>query len=132
MATNDLEWLGTWYQQQCDGKWEHQKGMQLKPLHGTQTGIVSGTVQSGWHLSIDLRGTTAAGAAPRKLQVCALDGTFRGPWLRCTLNAHQFAGEGAEVEELIAVFRTWIDRRPPLLHTPETNGNSTSGAVSTG
>jgi hypothetical protein len=114
-----LEWLGTWYQQQCNGKWEHQTGMKLEPLHAGQAG--SGTVQAGWQLRIDLRGTTAAGAPARRLALCTLDNrraadsTAEGGatrWLRCTLNGHQFAGEGAEVEELIRVFRNWIDMAP--------------------
>ncbi len=65
----------------------------------------------GWTLRIDLRGTSAAGCAPRSLAVCAID----GGWLRCTLNAQRFEGEGAEVEELIGVFRRWVDVRPPAL-----------------
>ena len=108
MATDDLEWLGTWYQQQCNGKWEHQKGMLLEPLnHGERT-LEPGSGSSrkaGWRLRIDLRGTAAAGAAPRRLAVCALHGT----WLRCALKAQRFEGEGADVEELIGVFRCWVD-----------------------
>ena len=102
MATDDLEWLGTWYQQQCNGKWEHQKGMQLEPLNGLAS---SGSAQAAWRLRIDLRGTAAAGASPRRLAVCA----FHGTWLRCALNAQRFEGEGADVEELIGVFRRWVD-----------------------
>lgn len=64
----------------------------------------------GWRLHIDLRGTAAAGAAPRRLAVCALDGR----WLRCTLNGQRFEGEGAEVEELIGVFRRWIEGQTPV------------------
>lgn len=71
----------------------------------------SGAVHAGWRLRIDLRGTAAAGAAPRRLALCA----FGGTWLHCTLNAQKFEGEGAEVEELIGVFRTWIGARPPVL-----------------
>ena len=67
--------------------------------------------KGGWRLRIDLRGTDAAGATPRRLAVCAMD----GGWLRCTLNAQRFRGEGAEVEELIAVFRRWIGAQPPAL-----------------
>ncbi len=103
MAADDLEWLGTWYQQQCNGKWEHQKGMLLEAL--------SGEPQPGWRLRIDLRGTAAAGSPSRHLAVCA----FKGAWLRCNLNQQQFEGEGEEVEELIAVFRRWIDSQPPIL-----------------
>ncbi len=64
----------------------------------------------GWRLSIDLRGTDAAGAAPRRMAVCAMDGA----WLRCTLTPQRFEGRGTEVEQLIGVFRRWIDARPPM------------------
>ncbi len=133
MATDDLEWLGTWYQQQCNGKWEHQKGMLLEALSspappgslastgetvslGSKSRLSSretphGADPSGWRLRIDLRGTAAAGSSPRKLAVC----TIHGAWLRCTLNAQRFEGEGAEVEAVIAVFRRWIDAQPPVL-----------------
>ena len=104
MAVDDLEWLGTWYQQQCNGKWEHQKGMLLEALNDTRLES-SRPRQAGWRLRIDLRGTAAAGAAPRRLAVCAI----HGAWLRCALNAQRFEGEGADVEELIGVFRQWID-----------------------
>ncbi len=95
MAADDLEWLGTWYRQQCDGQWEHHRGMVLEP---------------GWTLRIDLRGTDAAGFAPRSLAVRAID----GPWLRCRLDAQRFEGEGAEVEQLIGVFRQWVSIPPEL------------------
>ncbi len=84
--------------------WEHQKGMLLEPLCSTHAG-------SGWRLSIDLRGTAAAGSAPRRLAVCTMQGT----WLRCSLNEQKFQGEGLEVEVLIGVFRRWIDMRTPAL-----------------
>ena len=99
MAADNLEWLGTWYQQQCNGRWEHQRGMLLE----------AGSV--GWVLRIELGGTSAAGFGPRRLAVRAIN----GGWLRCTLNAQRFEGAGAEVEELIGVFRRWVDVQPPEL-----------------
>lgn len=82
-------------------------GMRLEPLcSATQS-----TAQTGWRLRIDLRGTAAAGTSPRRLAVCA----FKGAWLRCALTSQRFEGEGAEVEELIGVFRSWIDRQPPAV-----------------
>ena len=69
----------------------------------------------GWRLRIDLRGTAAAGARSRSFSLGAIHGLPSGEWLRCTLNAQRFEGEGAEVEPLIAVFRRWIDVEPPVL-----------------
>ena len=107
MATDDLEWLGTWYQQQCNGRWEHQKGMLLQSLPAP---LGDPRQQAaGWQLRIDLRGTTAAGFGPKRMHLCALD----GPWLRCALTAQRFEGAGSEVEEVIAVFRRWIDTESP-------------------
>ena len=107
MEKDDLEWLGTWYQQQCNGTWEHQKGMLLEPVSTTS----QSTAQTGWRLKIDLRGTAAAGVAPRRLALFAM----RGSWLHCVLQAQCFEGEGAEVEELIGVFRKWVEGHPPVL-----------------
>lgn len=70
--------------------------------------------QLGWQLRIELRGTTAAGSAPRRLALCAIDGATPRMWLRCTLNGHRFEGEGADVEELVGVFRNWVDAGPML------------------
>lgn len=59
----------------------------------------------GWQLRIDLRGTTAAGFRPRRVNLS----TLGGAWVRCTLSSHRFEGTASEVEEMIAVFRRWID-----------------------
>ena len=85
--------------------------MRLEPLGSASQGLAQSTGQTGWRLRIDLRGTAAAGIAPRRLAVCAI----RGTWLRCALNAQLFDGEGAEVEELIGVFRSWVEARPPVI-----------------
>ncbi len=106
MAINDLEWLETWYRQQCNGDWEHRKGMLLQPLRSYG--------RHGWQLQIELHDTTAAGSAPRRMALCAIDGATPRMWLRCTLSSHRFKGEGADVEELVAVFRNWVDAGPVL------------------
>ncbi|WP_158615532.1 Imm53 family immunity protein [Acidipila sp. EB88] len=110
MAIDDLEWLGTWYQQQCNGTWEHQKGMLLEPLPPIESST-RGPGEPGWRLRIDLRGTAASGHAPRRMSVCS----FEGAWLRCALSGQHFEGEGLDVERLVGVFRRWIDREPPVL-----------------
>ncbi len=75
---------------------------------------------SGWRLRIDLRGTSAAGSAARAFTLSAIQGMPAHGWLRCSLNAQRFEGEGAEVESLISVFRRWIDTEPPVLEAVST------------
>lgn len=102
MAVNDLEWLGTWYQEQCNGEWEHRRGMHLKQLAGANG--------EGWSLRVDLRDTAAAGSASRQTSFCSMD---RAEWLHCSLNGQQFEGMGDAVEGLVGVFRRWVEGHSP-------------------
>lgn len=43
---NDITWLEAWYQQNCDGYWEHSYGIEIETLDNP-----------GWHVKIDLRET---------------------------------------------------------------------------
>ncbi|MEV8403368.1 Imm53 family immunity protein [Streptomyces niveus] len=38
-----LDWLRNWYAQQCDGEWEHERGVRIATLDNP-----------GWTVSIDL------------------------------------------------------------------------------
>lgn len=96
MPANNLEWLQDWYQRQCDGKWEHSHGMNLKPLE-----------DPGWHLTINLVGTSAADARPQTLR---LD-TLSGDWISCSIADQRFEGscDPRKLEQIIGVFRKWVD-----------------------
>ena len=111
MITDDLEWLGTWYRNQCNGRWEHQKGILLEPVAERR--------QETWRLRIDLSGTSAAGAAPRQMALYAMPNAVtpasRNNWVRCRMTGQAFEGEGAEVEELVGVFRRWLGPEPRQL-----------------
>ncbi len=96
MPRNDLEWLDNWYQQQCNGVWEHQQGVRLKPLDNP-----------GWLLTINLAGTSAVNARPQQLR---LD-TRGGGWLACSIAGECFEGSGdpRKLEQIIGVFRRWVE-----------------------
>ena len=96
---DNLEWLEDWYQTQCDGDWEHSRGMHLEPL-----------TDPGWSLVINLAGTTAANARPQRLH---LD-TTGGEWINCSISADQFQGSGdpQKLEQIIGIFRQWVDSAP--------------------
>lgn len=44
--TNIINWLQTWYFQQCDGDWEHEYGIKIYTIDNP-----------GWAVKIDLNGT---------------------------------------------------------------------------
>ena len=80
---------------------------------------VSHGAKDSWRLRIDLNGTSAAGAPPRHMALYAMPNAStpadRDNWVRCRMTAHIFEGEGAEVEELVGVFRRWVGPEPRLL-----------------
>jgi hypothetical protein len=97
---NNLEWLEGWYQRQCDGAWEHREGIRLESLR-----------RPGWRLTISLEGTTAANAAPNRVTM----GTTSDEWIDCTISGERFEGAGdpRRLEQIIGVFRKWVDGPPP-------------------
>jgi hypothetical protein len=94
--TDHLEWLDTWYQEQCNGEWEHSQGVHLSTLK-----------ESGWQLTINLTGTSAEHTPPQKL---AFDSPA-GDWITCTLAGGRFEGSGdpRRLEQIIGIFRRWVD-----------------------
>ena len=96
MPTNDLEWLDNWYQQQCNGVWEHRQGVRLQSLE-----------KPGWLLTINLAGTSAVNARPQQWR---LD-TRGGGWLACSIAGECFEGSGdpRKLEQIIGVFRRWVE-----------------------
>ena len=65
--------LQNWFQQQCDGEWEHRYGLTLRS-----------TDNPGWWVTIDLRGT----ALEQQTFVPIMRGDFANgnpqpPWLHC-------------------------------------------------
>lgn len=104
-SIDNLEWLGNWYQEQCDGEWEHNRGVRLETLD-----------PRGWELTIHLTGTSAENAEPQRL---SFDSTA-GEWIACSISPEQFRGAGdpRRLEQIIGIFRKWVDEaedcEPPV------------------
>jgi hypothetical protein len=100
MSLNNLEWLETWYQQQCNGEWEHSQGVHLDTL-------VDSPDRDGWQLTINLHGTSAENMPPQKI---TLDSSG-GDWIDCRLSSSRFQGAGdlRKLEQIIGIFRKWVD-----------------------
>jgi Immunity protein 53 len=96
---DNLEWLEDWYRQQCDGAWENLDGLRLEP-----------TVRPGWHLTINLKGTSSAAIEPRDLQMQAT----ADDWTLCRIAGDKFEGFGdpQKLEQIIGVFRHWVCTSP--------------------
>jgi len=105
MPSDDLEWLDDWYQRQCNGEWEHRQGMRLESLVKTDS-----IENPGWHLTINLAGTSAVNARPQQLRL----ETQGGDWLACSIAGECFEGSGDphRLEQIIGVFRRWVETRP--------------------
>jgi len=50
-ADEDIRWLQSWYAGQCNGEWEHTRGVTIESLDNP-----------GWMLVVDLAETHLAGA----------------------------------------------------------------------
>ena len=94
MTPDELAWLQTWYQAQCDGDWEHSYGIRVDTLDNP-----------GWSVKIDLKGTD--------LEHEPMPPSFRddGPddWIRLEVKDGQFLGHGApsKLACILGAFREW-------------------------
>jgi hypothetical protein len=102
MPRNNLEWLENWYQQQCNGEWEHTQGVRLESVKNPDP-----LEQPGWLLTINLAGTSAVNARPQQVRL----ETRGGGWLACSIGGTCFKGSGdpRKLEQIIGVFRRWVE-----------------------
>ncbi|MGA8108700.1 MAG: tRNA adenosine(34) deaminase TadA [Acidobacteriaceae bacterium] len=123
MIPDNLEWLESWYQNQCDGAWEHNHGIQLESLP-----------RQGWRLTIRLEGTSAENTSSQRLNF----DSSGGEWIDCTISPERFEGAGdpRRLEQIIGVFRRWVEApeepASPQADTPlrriDSMGENLSGA----
>ncbi len=91
----DLEWLSEWFEQQCDGDWEHEFGVTIGTLDNP-----------GWSLRVDLVGTPLRDALFTSL---ALDDGEQ--WMRLWKDDDPTVFHGAcspmMLSTMLARFRGW-------------------------
>jgi hypothetical protein len=99
MSTDSLTWLQQWYLAQCDGDWEHQRGLKIETLDNP-----------GWAVEIDLGGTPYAGAVIAPLDMRRSD----RDWLVYKTEDDKFRAHCGPLNltEAIEAFRRWIDDAP--------------------
>ena len=102
---NSLTELQAWYRAQCDGEWEHHRGI-----------TIQSTDNPGWWVTIDLQGTSLADRAFAAVQ----HGDFgsmdpQPPWLSCEIKGGVFrgAGDASTLAEILELFLSWAAAVPP-------------------
>jgi hypothetical protein len=102
MKNSVLAGLAEWYQQRCNGLWEHDHGVSIQS-----------TDNPGWWMRIDVRGTDLE----RKTFVEVKRGNFEGldpqpPWIHCGVENAVFSGAGdpMTLNEIIETFLNWAEQ----------------------
>jgi hypothetical protein len=100
---SDVSRLEAWYSRQCDGKWEHQYGVNIGTLDNP-----------GWTLTVDLVKTDLASAPFTTIAegVGPDEHSDNSSWISCKRVGYQWKGAGDESKlgRLISEFVTWAEQ----------------------
>ena len=83
-----------WYEAQCNGEWEHHKGVLIETLDNP-----------GWSVKVDLDGTPLAQSAFTELTELADERN----WIHCVVKGQRFEGNGGPdmLGRILDVFLDW-------------------------
>jgi hypothetical protein len=92
----NLEWLFSWYYNQCDGDWEHGKGIQIGTLSNP-----------GWFIKIDIEGTELQNKKFLKKNIERSE----HDWFFCDKRNGYFEGDCGpfNLPEILQIFRNWTE-----------------------
>ncbi|HEX4963500.1 MAG TPA: immunity 53 family protein [Thermoanaerobaculia bacterium] len=98
---NIIQRLQAWFQAQCDGEWEHQKGVSIRSCDNP-----------GWWVKIDISGTRLEGkyfAVIRQGDLSTSDP--QPPCLHCYVEENVFNGVGdaTMLEKALETFLAWAE-----------------------
>lgn len=96
MEKNDFLWLLQWYDEHCNGDWEHGSGIHLVTLDNP-----------GWSITVNLEDTELEGKNFEKIEI----DRSKTDWLVCFIKANQFEGRCGmnNVPEVLKIFRNWAE-----------------------
>lgn len=98
ISTSDenLLWLFEWYHKQCDGDWEHGKGIHIGTLSNP-----------GWFLKIDINETELEKIEFKKIYIERSE----QDWLFCDKENGLFEGDCGpfNLPEVLQIFRNWVE-----------------------
>jgi hypothetical protein len=89
-------WLLKWFEDQCDGDWEHDRGI-----------TIESTDNSGWSVSILVLDTELENKYFKEILVERSD----SDWFRCFIKNHMFEGRCGKgnLIEVLHIFRLWAE-----------------------
>jgi hypothetical protein len=96
---NHLNWLESWFAEQCDGHWEHMYGVRVASLDNP-----------GWSLEIDLAETPLEDVVRSR----HFEERNENDWISYELKESKFLGHGGprNLDELVRVFRQIWQKGP--------------------
>ena len=94
-----LQQLQTWYHSQCDGKWEHGRGLTIGTLDNP-----------GWSVEIDLTDTELA---DRPFADVIQNLEHDTDWIHCRVRDRKFEGHGGpyKLDEILQIFLAWATQK---------------------
>lgn len=111
---DNLTFITRWFKDQCDGEWESDFGLTIESVNNP-----------GWMVRIDLDGT---GLEPASFKPLA-DQRSDTDWVEARVDDGAWVG-GASVQnldELLGVFRAWVERTPRPTRSAPSNARNAQG-----
>ncbi len=89
--------LCKWFEEQCDGKWEHGSGIALSTLDNP-----------GWRFAVNLRGLVAERLPFQEINI----EKDEHDWLRCFVEDRKFVGAGdpSKLPDIIGHFLDFVQQ----------------------
>jgi hypothetical protein len=97
---NSITRLQDWFVNQCNDAWEHEGGITIETIDNP-----------GWHVRIDLGGTTLAGGTLDAVE----ESKAENDWYLCRVTEAAFEGFGGprNLDDIVNVFLTWSSANAP-------------------
>lgn len=90
-----LDWIQTWFSNQCNESWEHSYGIRINTLDNP-----------GWSVTIDLHGTKLENKLMEEIAIERSD----DDWVFCSVKNKEFkaAGGPRQLKEILEIFKAWV------------------------
>ncbi len=97
---NNFLWLEQWFDEQCDGTWEHHYGVHIDTIDNP-----------GWRVRINLKGTHA-NALIKSMR--PTQSHLEAEWMDCRILNNTFEAHGGPLMlgPIIQLFRSWVEAQP--------------------